>query len=174
MAGSGVRQVVEKTCTKCARVLPLSEFFKKLDGITSQCKTCIKENNLTRYRNVYALKPEFMERMRAQGKKWHSENKDRAHLRTNANHRALRQRCLSHYGGECGGGGELRYEFLSLDHVGGGGNSHRIKTGAKKMAAWCVRNKFPPGFRVLCHNCNMAIGFYGYCPHQSSAIKKSA
>jgi hypothetical protein len=20
-------------------------------------------------------------------------------------------------------------------------------------------------YRVLCHNCNMALGFYGYCPH---------
>lgn len=33
------------------------------------------------------------------------------------------------------------------------------------MAQWCRRNGYPKGFRVLCHNCNMAIGFYGYCPH---------
>ena len=24
---------------------------------------------------------------------------------------------------------------------------------------------FPLGYRVLCHNCNLARGFYGYCPH---------
>jgi hypothetical protein len=29
------------------------------------------------------------------------------------------------------------------------------------------RNNFPPGFRVLCRNCNGARGFYGYCPHES-------
>jgi hypothetical protein len=22
------------------------------------------------------------------------------------------------------------------------------------------------GYRVLCHNCNLARGFYGYCPHE--------
>jgi hypothetical protein len=30
---------------------------------------------------------------------------------------------------------------------------------------WLKRNNYPTGFRVLCHNCNLAIGFYGYCPH---------
>jgi hypothetical protein len=25
---------------------------------------------------------------------------------------------------------------------------------------------YPPGFRVLCHNCNMAIGLFGVCPHE--------
>jgi len=24
---------------------------------------------------------------------------------------------------------------------------------------------YPDGFRVLCHNCNMAYGFYKTCPH---------
>jgi hypothetical protein len=26
-----------------------------------------------------------------------------------------------------------------------------------------------PDYRVLCHNCNTALGFYGYCPHQPLA-----
>jgi len=26
---------------------------------------------------------------------------------------------------------------------------------------------YPTGFRVLCHNCNQAIGLYGYCPHKT-------
>lgn len=28
------------------------------------------------------------------------------------------------------------------------------------------RNKFPKGYRILCHNCNLSKSFYGYCPHQ--------
>lgn len=32
---------------------------------------------------------------------------------------------------------------------------------------WLRRNNYPNGFQVLCHNCNMAKGFYGKCPHQS-------
>ncbi len=22
-----------------------------------------------------------------------------------------------------------------------------------------------PGYRLLCHNCNSALAYYGYCPH---------
>ena len=42
----------------------------------------------------------------------------------------------------------------------------------QKAVAVCKRelcinsNSFPPGFRVLCHNCNQALGAYGYCPHK--------
>ena len=32
---------------------------------------------------------------------------------------------------------------------------------------WLLRHGFPEGFRVLCHNCNQAIGVYGACPHQT-------
>ena len=28
---------------------------------------------------------------------------------------------------------------------------------------------FPPGYQVLCHNCNQAKGFYGKCPHQTKS-----
>jgi hypothetical protein len=25
-----------------------------------------------------------------------------------------------------------------------------------------------PGYRVLCQNCNAALGLYGYCPHSAA------
>jgi hypothetical protein len=28
------------------------------------------------------------------------------------------------------------------------------------------QNSYPTGYRVLCHNCNFALGHYGYCPHK--------
>lgn len=31
---------------------------------------------------------------------------------------------------------------------------------------WLKRNHYPPGFRVLCSNCNFARGKYGHCPHE--------
>jgi hypothetical protein len=34
-----------------------------------------------------------------------------------------------------------------------------------------ARNGFPDGYRVLCHNCNMALGQYGYCPHGNAVAK---
>ncbi len=87
--------------------------------------------------------------------------------------REMRTRCIQAYGGSCACCGEDRYEFLALDHVNGGGNAHRraLKHQAhgRNFYLWLIRNEFPsdPPMRVLCHNCNMAIGLYGYCPHES-------
>jgi len=54
---------------------------------------------------------------------------------------------------------------MSLDHINGGGVAHRKERGIP-LTQWLVRNGYPDGFRVLCHNCNQALGAYGYCPHQ--------
>jgi len=61
---------------------------------------------------------------------------------------------------------ETRLEFLSIDHINGGGNKHRklLKEGA--IHRHLKRNGFPEGYRVLYHNCNQSLGHYGYCPHQ--------
>lgn len=70
--------------------------------------------------------------------------------------------------------GECRYEFLALDHIGGGGNQHRLaltgtKKGGAKLYYWLRDNGYPKGFQVLCHNCNMAKGVYGQCPHRGES-----
>ncbi len=72
---------------------------------------------------------------------------------------------INHYGGKCDCCGEDNIEFLSLDHINGGGNQHRKSENIKNMAKWLKKNKFPNGFRVLCRNCNFSYGAYGYCPH---------
>lgn len=87
--------------------------------------------------------------------------------------RRLRQRrvCLEHYGGtppSCACCQESHYEFLILDHKDGGGNEHRRTVCPGDMYAWAIREGFPPIFRVLCANCNHALGAYGLCPHQES------
>jgi hypothetical protein len=81
---------------------------------------------------------------------------------------ARRRRVLAHYGGACVCCGEKRWEFLALDHKDGGGNVHRreIQQRGKSMVGWIIANDFPDLFVVRCHNCNQALGFYGYCPHE--------
>jgi hypothetical protein len=65
--------------------------------------------------------------------------------------------------------GETRLEFLAIDHIDGGGNLHRKKVGGGgHFYQHLVNEGFPPGYRVLCHNCNLSLGYYGYCPHQES------
>lgn len=71
------------------------------------------------------------------------------------------------YGGtpaRCACCGETEYAFLSIDHLNGGGTKHResIKTN---IYNWIIKNNFPDGFQILCHNCNQAKGYYGECPH---------
>lgn len=34
-----------------------------------------------------------------------------------------------------------------------------------RIEEWLKKNDYPKGFQILCHNCNMSKGFYGYCPH---------
>ena len=82
--------------------------------------------------------------------------------------RALRERVFEKYGGaKCRCCGEDHFEFLEIDHVNGDGSNHRRKfPGARSICTWLRANNFPPGFQVLCRNCNTSRGKYGYCPHE--------
>jgi len=77
---------------------------------------------------------------------------------------AKRLLVLKHYGMKCQCCGETQIEFLAIDHINNDGNIHRkqIKTN---IFDWLIKNNFPDGFQVLCHNCNLSKSFYGYCPH---------
>lgn len=118
-------------------------------------------------------------------KKWRERNRERVlkmereryHAKTNeqkaskvAINKARRQRlrieAVKHYGGKCACCGESEMNFLCIDHVGGGGNAHRKVISTKSIGEWLYANDYPTGFQVLCHNCNMAEGIYGICPHQ--------
>lgn len=61
-------------------------------------------------------------------------------------------------------------EFLTLDHVHGGGTQERRKLGQNQIFARLRRENYPPGFRVLCFSCNWSYGCYGYCPHQKAKV----
>jgi len=81
----------------------------------------------------------------------------------------LRYRALVAYSGKvpkCACCGESEYGFLAIDHINNDGADHRKTLNSKNIVHWLSRNKFPPGFQVLCHNCNTAKGIYGRCPHQ--------
>lgn len=81
-----------------------------------------------------------------------------------AQRRALRVETLDHYGRVCVCCGETREEFLSVDHVNGGGRQHVKEVGI--LYRWLKKHHWPTaGFRVLCMNCNFSRGRYGYCPH---------
>lgn len=79
--------------------------------------------------------------------------------------------CLLHYGNgdpRCACCGLSNYEYLVIDHADGGGNRHRRENGihGNTIYSWLIRNGLPSGFRVLCFNCNFALGAQGSCHHE--------
>jgi ribosomal protein L37E len=78
-------------------------------------------------------------------------------------HRQLKLKVLDAYGGPvCVGCGETEVAVLQIDHIAGGGHKHAKLIGAgnatvgrSKMYKWLKDNNYPPGFRVLCPNCNV-------------------
>ena len=62
---------------------------------------------------------------------------------------------------------ETNIEFLTFDHIHGGGNKHRkdIIKGSGDFVRWLKANNYPEGIRILCYNCNTSLGLHGYCPH---------
>lgn len=69
----------------------------------------------------------------------------------------LKLKILENYGGPvCVGCGETELIVLQIDHINGGGNKHRKDIGGcRNTYRWLRDNNFPPGFRVLCVNCNI-------------------
>jgi hypothetical protein len=82
---------------------------------------------------------------------------------------------IRHYSGgkmACACCGETTLEFLGIDHINGGGTKHRKKLGNPGgfvFYIWLRLKGYPLGYRVLCQNCNLVYGTYGYCPHQSGS-----
>jgi len=97
---------------------------------------------------------------------------ERCRATSRALYARVREQVVQAYGGKCACCSEQRREFLAIDHKNGGGNKHRAMAGGYGLPflLWLCRNGFPNECRLLCHNCNMALGIYGYCPHENPPI----
>lgn len=68
--------------------------------------------------------------------------------------------------------GESNLDFLTLDHVNGGGTKERIAIFGRPNSAgtrffkWLINSGFPSGYQILCANCNMSKGAHAACVHQ--------
>lgn len=78
-----------------------------------------------------------------------------------------KNRVFEAYGGWiCNCCGETTTEFLTIDHINNDGAQHRRQLNGKSMYTWLEKNDYPPGFQVLCMNCNWGKRTHGICPHQ--------
>ena len=142
-----------KTCSNCKSSYPATpEFFHRNraqdDGLHSHCKNC-RSYTMAK---LYGGNPKYLEQSRLYRS-------------------TLRLDVLTAYSGtppQCACCGEHRLPFLALDHINGDGMKHRKSLGntSQSIYVWLRNNDYPSGYRVLCHNCNMAYGFYGMCPHE--------
>ncbi len=110
--------------------------------------------------------PKYRQHMR----EYYQENKEHICRINKELRNQLREIVLIHYSEnppKCACCGETIKEFLSIDHITGGGAKHRKSIGGSAyLNRWLIKNNFPMGYQVLCHNCNQAKGIYGYCPHE--------
>jgi hypothetical protein len=164
-----------KRCTKCGVNKPFNAFSgntRKPDGLDQHCRECIRErirNKKSRYMlqslctDCGAALGAACSRRCEQCLKRHSGT-DRS--------RELRAAVMHAYGGEsraCACCGEDEPTFLTLDHVNNGGGAHRRAKGNQGVYHELRRAGYPPGFRILCFNCNLARGYYGGCPHENAS-----
>lgn len=145
-------------CTKCQAIKRINEFGSRGHGkFKLICKLC---------RRTADSSPSGSKRKQLYGLRARRKSK------TNA---------LVAYSGQnptcsCHGCNEHRWEFLTIDHIDGNGAAHRRslsstrKVSGREFYVWLRKNNYPPGFRVLCMNCNFSLGAYGYCPHENNKI----
>lgn len=120
--------------------------------------------NYDHYRNV----------MRIASKKWRDKNISVVQAHRYATRNKLREDVLNAYGHRCQCCGEIKRQFLCIDHINNDGAKHKRDNNLKSAQAfytWLRKNNYPKdNFQVLCHNCNMAKGFYGACPHNETRL----
>jgi hypothetical protein len=121
----------EQECLRCKTTFPLTEEFfyrhpQMASGFLGKCRECTKAD-------VDATQRYYT---------W-----------------TLRMRCLEHYSNGkmvCALCNQSFPEFLTIDHINGGGGKHRREIKGS-LYGWLIKNKFPKGFRVLCFNHNMGL-----------------
>jgi transposase-like protein len=132
-----------KKCARCLVEFPISEFYplKGVHRTHPYCKAC-----------CYGT-------YRESSGKFRKERDAR-----------IRRETFRAYGDECECCGEKHLEFLTIDHIHGGGSKERRESGGTGGGINFYRKLAKLGFpkdkyRLLCFNCNCALGIHGYCPH---------
>lgn len=171
-----------KLCSACQKELPVTAFGKvrsSKDGLSHYCLSCNRrqakewrashsEQINAKRREKFAQSPEKRAERASRQKRWRSLNPDISNSIHRHNRIAIRKKVFAMYGNKCACCGESRYEFLTLDHVNGGGNKHREKETYQQLLYRIARDGISPEYRILCSNCNFAFAYSGYCPHSAT------
>lgn len=185
-----------RKCSDCYRFKPVTEYRsmggKRSHLLSSICKDCQsardkerrstkeyrdRENALRRTENAREKNRQYLreyyKKLTPEQKKQRYENSkkysksERAKQRRAENRRLLRLEFIERFGGKCTCCGEDTFEFLTVEHIHGGGGQQRKKVSTEHLLRKLRREgwKDTGEYTVLCFNCNQAKGAYGFCPH---------
>lgn len=145
--GGAVYNRFFRYCSACGLHKRLTDYYpKRGTGYTQgHCKECTK----------------------ASRKKDYEENREEILAKHKEGRWGDRLKLIDAYGGKCECCGETLPEFLTVDHIGGGGGEHRRQVGGTNAVIREIASQGYPRdrYRLLCYNCNCSIGARGYCPH---------
>jgi hypothetical protein len=151
-----------------------SYYLANKDRILARTKKYRDANPVTTKARNKKWFDENKERKHELDKIWREKNKDAVDAKRKARVWELKLEVWSHYEGKCSCCGAEEKEFLTIDHINGGGSQHRKElraSGSQHIYSWLKKNNYPEGYRVLCMNCNFSHGMYGYCPHSNKLEK---
>lgn len=148
---------IERVCNKCKIRKPIEQYNDQS-----------RNNGLKR---LYCKKCQYQNQQR-----WRSINLDYYNKGIREKRRRFRIEMVNAYGGKCVCCGETEIQFLSLDHINGGGEAERKKFfGPSGVLAYLKSRGWPTDkYQILCHNCNMSKGFYGECPHMRKLVVENS
>ena len=79
----------------------------------------------------------------------------------------LKLTILEGYGSKCACCEINQFEFLTIDHIEGGGRKH-VDSIVGNIYSWAKKNNLPKNLQVLCMKCNLGREVNGgVCPHKS-------
>jgi hypothetical protein len=169
-----------------------TEFYKQKGrrSLRFRCKKCMKDRTAARYDRLRAEGKCYDCQGPVEEGHVLCEKccKDRSDYRTQNHEKALQQeaKCrldrklaaFNAYGGPiCKCCGETEVSFLSIDHIDNNGAAHRkaiveeqnwnTSSRSVNLALWLKKHNYPPGFQVLCMNCQFGKKLNGgVCPHE--------
>lgn len=167
-------------CRVCGEQKPRC---KPQQNLCHECyKQYMREYAARNREALNAKKREHYKRKRASDPNWRRSESQRSL----EHYHNVRRQVLNAYGGmKCNCCGETEEQFLTLDHINNDGADHRRELLGRKtgkvpgvtgnLYGSLKKKGFPPGFQVLCMNCNFSkFRNGGICIHQAKSTLKTA
>lgn len=161
-----------KACDTCKVPKPDASFQPKGDGSRrATCRRC-RRSKQKAGKPTQAPRPKrnpnqcWCGQPRATAKTKCQQHLDEDRIRRTAVRLRIRTEVIAHYGGKCAYCGNDEPIFLTIDHIPGGGNTHRKQNKEPNICLLLYKQKraegqYPKGYQVLCWSCNSAKHFHG-------------